>query len=58
MVIRIGKLTGNRYDESVDTGSIGECCHVCHSEEEVEKCMTPGMRAKRFHRLLDLQRLP
>ena len=46
MVIRIGKLTGNRYDESVDAGSISECCHQCHSEEEVEKCMAPVMRAK------------
>lgn len=45
MVVRIGKLTGNRYDESVGIESIGECCHQCHSEEEAEFFLTPELRA-------------
>lgn len=45
-MVRVGKLTGKKYDETVDAGAIGECCHVCNTDEEVEKFLKEESRAK------------
>ena len=45
-MVRIGKLTGNKYDETVDVGSIGECCRMCNTEEEVQEALKAEKRIK------------
>ena len=40
-MLRIGKLTGNVYDENTELSSIGECCVMVRKEnldEELKRC--------------------
>ena len=45
-MVRIGKLTGRQYDETIQPGAIGECCHVCNTEEEVQEALKVEKRIK------------